>query len=186
MGTLHYVATVSVDGYAADADGDFQWSAPSDEVFDFHVERMATVAVEVLGRRAYELMTYWETYADPDGTPAEHEFARRWRGIEKVAVSSTLTDSELIGDRVRLVPRLPLEELRDLVADAADEVSIFGPTTAADAIRAGLVDVVELFVVPKLVGGGLRALPEGARLDLRLDDRRVFGNGLVYLRYGRG
>lgn len=61
MGTLSYVATVSLDGYVADAGGDFQWSAPGDDVFDAHVERMAGVSVEVLGRRTYRLMQWWET-----------------------------------------------------------------------------------------------------------------------------
>ena len=49
MGTLCYTASVSLDGYVADADGDFQWSAPDDEVFNFHVERMGPVSHEVLG-----------------------------------------------------------------------------------------------------------------------------------------
>ena len=59
MGTLSFTATVSLDGYAADASGDFQWSAPRDEVFRFHVERMGAVSTEVLGRNTYQLMTYW-------------------------------------------------------------------------------------------------------------------------------
>lgn len=76
MGTLSFTATISIDGYAADADGDFQWSAPNEEVFDFHVERMAAVSTEVLGRRTYQLMRYWE--AEPEGEDwgeAEKEFA---------------------------------------------------------------------------------------------------------------
>ena len=89
-GTLGYTATISIDGYAADADGDFQWSAPGDDVFDFHVERMADVSAEILGRRTYELMRYWE--AEPAGeawSAAEHEFARRWQSLDIVVASST-------------------------------------------------------------------------------------------------
>ena len=63
------------------------------------------------------------------------------------------------------------------------DVSIGGPTLAARAIRAGLVDVYELYVTPFLVGGGLPALPSGARASLDLVDERRFASGVVYLRY---
>ena len=184
MGTLSYTATMSIDGYAADADGDFQWSAPNTEVFDFHVERMAAVSTEVLGRNTYLLMKYWESDpTDEIWQPAEQEFARRWRNLERVVVSSTLTADDLAPERVRLLSALDLDQLQQIVADAAGEVEIFGPTTAAPAIRAGLVQDFRFFIVPKIVGGGLRALPHDVRLDLELVEHRVFGNGTAYLHY---
>ncbi|GAA1214880.1 dihydrofolate reductase family protein [Prauserella alba] len=184
MGTLSYTATVSIDGYAADADGDFQWSAPSDEAFQFHVDRMAAVSTEVLGRNTYLLMRYWES-APEDGSwgAAEHEFSRRWCGIERVVVSSTLTRDDVASERVRLVPELGLAELEKIVAEARGEVEIFGPTTASAAIRAGMVQDFRFFVVPKAVGGGLRALPDAVDLDVRLVEHHIFGNGTAYLHY---
>lgn len=182
MGTLSYSTTISIDGYVADADGDFQWSTPDDAVFDLHVDRMAAVSTEVLGRKTYALMQYWET-DDHVFSPPEQEFARRWRKIEKVVVSSTLTPDDVVAGRDRLVPRLSLDELRQIVDDAAGMVEIFGPTVAAEAIRARMVDEFNLFVVPKVVGGGLRALPDDVRLELRLAEHKVFDNGTVYLRY---
>jgi dihydrofolate reductase len=187
VGTLSYSTTVSIDGYVADADGDFQWSAPGDAVFDVHVERMAAVSTEVLGSKTYDLMRYWETDPDGDGfSPDEQEFARRWRKIGKVVVSSTLTPDDVVPGRDRLVPRLSLDELREIVDSAAGTVEIFGPTVAAQAIRAGMVDEFNLFVVPKIVGGGLRALPDDVRLDLRLAEHRIFDDGVAYLRYVAG
>ncbi len=184
MGTLNYTATVSVDGYVADADGDFQWTAPNGAVFAAHVDRMAEVSTEVLGRTTFALMQYWET--DPDDevwTPAEQEFARRWRGIDKVVVSSTLTRDEIGSDRVRLLRELNVDELRRIVDDATGRVEIFGPTVAAPAIRAGLVEEFQFFVAPKIVGGGLRALPDDVRLDLKLVEHRIFDGGTALLRY---
>ncbi|PYE12912.1 dihydrofolate reductase [Williamsia limnetica] len=184
MGTLSYAATVSLDGYAADADGDFQWTGPSDAVFAVHLDRIATVSTEVLGRKTYAGMDYWETYPDDaDGPEAAREFARRWRGIDKVVVSSTMSPGELQSDRARLVPELGLDELRRIVDGAAGVVEIFGPTTAAAAIRAGLIEDFHLFVVPKVVGGGLRALPDDVRLDLDLVEHTIFDNGTAYLHY---
>jgi dihydrofolate reductase len=184
VGILSYTVTMSLDGYAADAGGDFQWSAPSGPVFAAHVDRMAEVSTEVLGRKTFGLMQYWEI--DPEGeewAPAEREFARRWRDIHKVVVSSTLTHEEIKSDRVRLVADLSLVELQRIVDEAAGAVEIFGPTTAAAAIRAGLVDEFQFFVVPKAVGGGLRALPGDVRLNLSLAGHRIFDDGTAHLRY---
>ncbi|MUL66717.1 deaminase [Mycobacterium sp. CBMA 234] len=184
MGTLNYTATVSVDGYVADADGDFQWSGPNDAVFAVHVARIAGVSTEVLGRKTFALMQYWETFpGDEDATPDELEFARIWRGIDKVVASSTLTREDLGASRARLVPELTLAELRRIVDDAPGAVEIFGPTVAADAIRAGMIEDFHFFVVPKAVGGGLRALPDDVRLDLNLIEHRIFDNGTAYLHY---
>jgi hypothetical protein len=38
-------------------------------------------------------------------------------------------------------------------------------------------------VVPIVVGGGKRSLPDNVRLRLELLDERRFGNGMVYLYY---
>ncbi|NVN52925.1 dihydrofolate reductase family protein [Mycolicibacterium hippocampi] len=184
MGTLSYNAIMSLDGYVADASGDFQWSAPGGQTFAAHVDRMAEVSTEVLGRKTFALMQYWETDpVDEEWSPAEREFARRWRGINKVVVSSTLTPEEVESERVRLVPDLSLAELQRIVADAPAAVEIFGPTTAAAAIRAGLVDEFHIFVVPKVVGGGLSALPGDVRLDVTLARHQIFDDGTAHLRY---
>ena len=119
MGTLSYTATVSIDGYAADSDGDFQWSGPGDQVFQFHVERMGAISHEVLGRKTYQLMAYWD--AEPeDGawTAEEQEFAKLWRGLERTVVSTTLGPQDLTFSWDRLVPSLDTEALRQNVDDA--------------------------------------------------------------------
>lgn len=184
MGTLSFTVTMSLDGYAADADGDFQWTAPGEDVFDFHVERMDAVSTEVLGRTTYELMKYWEV--EPAGENwgmAEREFARKWMLIDRVVASRTLKPTELGLGSPKVVRDLTLEELDRIVAEAPREVEIFGPTVAADAIRSGRVRDFRFFLVPRIVGGGLRALPAEANLSLELIERREFSNGAVLLHY---
>lgn len=183
MGKLSYAVTMSLDGYVADADGNFDWSGPCDSVFDLHVARLDKVTTEILGRKTYELMEYWEHYDEPDGTDAEHDFARGWRDLEKIVVSATLPESQLFSGRDRVVPSISVNEISEIVAKTDGVVEIFGPTTAAAAIQAGIVDVFEFFVVPMIVGGGLRALPDGFRSNLRLTDKQVFDSGTVYGRY---
>ena len=142
------------------------------------------MSTEILGRNTYDLMRYWETYPDgADPSEAELEFARRWKDIDKIVVSSTLTPGELGTGPVRLVPELDVAAVRQIVDEARGNVEIFGPTTAAAAIRAGMVEDFRFFVVPKMIGGGLRALPDDVHLDLRLAEHRVFGNGTTYQRY---
>jgi len=58
-----------------------------------------------------------------------------------------------------------------------------GVDLAGQALTAGLVIELQLFLVPVIVGGGKPALPAAVRLDLELLDARRFASGVVYLRY---
>ena len=64
MRKLIYAMTVSLDGFVADPDGSIDWSAPSEELHRFHNERVRETGVELMGRRLYETMVYWETAAE--------------------------------------------------------------------------------------------------------------------------
>jgi dihydrofolate reductase len=75
------------------------------------------------------------------------------------------------------------EAVRHLKAAAERDLTVGGPDLGAQAITAGLVDEVHLFVWPVVVGGGKRFLPNRVRLQLELLDERRFTNGAVYLRY---
>ena len=66
---------------------------------------------------------------------------------------------------------------------ASRDVSVGGPTLAAHALRAGLVQEVRLLLSPVVVGGGTAALPAGQRLSLALLEARRFAAGAVFLRY---
>jgi riboflavin biosynthesis pyrimidine reductase len=63
------------------------------------------------------------------------------------------------------------------------DLGIGGPTLAAGALRAGLVDDVHLLIAPVVVGGGLQVFPDGLKVSLELVDERRFGDGVVHLRY---
>ncbi|PJJ77909.1 dihydrofolate reductase [Sediminihabitans luteus] len=182
---LVYTALCSLDGYVVDADGSFDWAQPSPEVHRAvnAIERRASTIV--LGRRTYEVLTVWDDPAAVFGElpPEIAEYAEVWAGIDKVVVSSTL--AEVSTARTRLVRTLAADDVRDLVASARGDVSIGGPTTAAPFLRAGLVEAIDLFVSPVVVGGGTRALPDGARLDLTLTRTHAFADGTVHLAYAR-
>ena len=182
MAKLLYVMNASLDGYIADEDGKFDWGAPDEEYYSFINDLERPVGTYLYGRQLYELMAVWET--DPAAaaqSPGTREFAEIWQAADKVVYSRTLQAASTT--RTRIEPDFEPEAVRQLKAAAERDVTVGGPTLAAQAITAGLVDEVHLFVWPVVVGGGKPFLPNRARLQLELLDERRFTNGAVYLRY---
>ncbi|MCC3275381.1 dihydrofolate reductase family protein [Arthrobacter sp. zg-Y20] len=180
MGSLMYSINCSLDGYSADANGDFSWMAPSEEMVLSHTEDMEDAAAVLYGRRMYESMAVWET--DPAavaGAPGAERFTAVWQATPKTVFSSTLTEPWT--ERTELEPALTREAVER--AKVAGNVTIGGPTLAKSALQMGLVDAVSLVVYPVIVGGGTRVLPGGSRINLRLLGERRFANGAVRLDY---
>jgi dihydrofolate reductase len=181
MAKLIYSAITSLDGYVADKDGNFDWSAPDEEVHRFVNELERPVGTYLYGRRMYEVMAYWETAETADQPPFERDYAQIWRVADKVVYSKMLATASTA--RTRIERDFDPEAVRRLKAQAERDISVGGPGLAAEAIRAGLVDEYHLFVGPTVIGGGNRALPDDVRFELELLDERRFGNGVVHLHY---
>ncbi len=182
MGRLTYGMLVSLDGYARDASGSFAWAAPDDVLHGWVNDRQRGVRTCVYGRAMWETMRYWQDPPDgEDGGPVHTEFAELWRGWDKVVVSATL--EQPAEPRTTLWRGLDLDRLSGLVREGEGDVTISGPTIAAEALRAGLVDEVTAIVMPHLAGGGLRWLPEGAQGTLALREQQAFDSGAVALVY---
>jgi dihydrofolate reductase len=181
MARLTYSAICSLDGYTVDEHGDFGWCAPDEEVHAAVNDVERPVGTYLYGRRMYDVLRVWETFDLTDASPATRDYAELWRAADKVVFSRTL--DEPATPRTRIERELDVDAVRRL-ADAADrDVSVGGPTLAAPVLRAGLVDAVDLFLAPLVVGGGTRALPDGARLELELVGERRFDSGFVQLSY---
>ncbi len=179
MAKLIYAAIASLDGYVADADGRFDWAAPDEQVHRFANELERPIGTHLYGRRMYEVMVAWERMADPD--PVMRDFAEIWRAAEKVVYSTTLEQAS--SARTRIERAFDPDAVRALKAAAERDVAVGGPELAGQALAAGLVDELHLLVTPVVIGGGTRALPDGVRVALELQDERRFDNGVVYLRY---
>ena len=180
MGKLTYTAIASLDGYVADADGDFRWAAPDEEVHAFANDLERHVETHLLGRRMYEVLVFWENPGDDIG-PIMRDYANVWQAAQKVVYSRTL--ETVSSARTRLEREFNPEAVRALKASTDGELTIGGPELAAHALRAGLVDELHLITVPAVVGGGTSWLPDGLRLDLALIAQRRFSNGTVYAAY---
>jgi dihydrofolate reductase len=182
MAKLIYSAITSLDGYVADETGNFEWAAPDEEVHAFVNDLMRPLGTHLLGRRTYEFMIGWEHEESlPDHSPVSVDFARIWQGADKVVYSRTLEAPSTA--RTRIERDFDPEAVRRMKEEATGDISVGGPELAAEAIRAGLVDEIELLLNPILVGGGTPALPHSVRLQLELLEERRFRNGVVFLRH---
>ena len=177
MGRLVYSAIASLDGYIADEHGKWDWSMPSDEVHRFVNDLTRPARTHLLGRRLYEVLVAWETIDDPE--PEMQDFAQIWRAADKVVYSTTL--QEVATARTRIERSFEPDAVRAIKEQG--DCTVGGAALAAEALRAGLVDEVQLLLSPVIVGGGTRALPDGLRIDLELADQRRFENGAVHLAY---
>jgi dihydrofolate reductase len=182
MGRLGYTTICSLDGYVADASGGFEWAAPDAEVHGFVNDLERGNGTVLCGRRLYEVMRYWDTApTDDPGGKVEDAYALLWQSTDKVVYSTTLEAVD--APRTRLERSFDPATVKAWVRDQPRDVSVGGPTLAAEALRAGVVDEMAVFRVPHVVGGGTPILPADVRLGLRLTDARTFGNGTTYARY---
>ena len=180
---LIYSMGVSVDGFIADREGAFGWSAPSEELFRFHLARVSELGGCLCGRRLYETMLVWETDPSLREDELEAAFADVWSAIPKVVFSRTL-------DSVQGTARLAEAPLAEEIAAALDgtdkDLEIGGAGLAAQAIELGLVDELRMFRNPVIVGGGTPFLPPVTEdIPLDLIETRTFGSRVIYERYRR-
>ncbi|HEV3002538.1 MAG TPA: dihydrofolate reductase family protein [Solirubrobacteraceae bacterium] len=180
---LTYSMGVSVDGFIADREGAFAWTAPTEELFRFHLAAVRQLGGYLCGRRLYETMLVWETDPALRDSELRAAFADVWCALPKVVFSRTL-------DRVQGNARLAAAPVAEEVAAALEatgrDVSIGGAGLAAQAIELDLVDELRIFRHPVVVGGGTPFLPPVAD-DVRLDliETRTFDPGVIYERYAR-
>ncbi|MEU0687032.1 dihydrofolate reductase family protein [Streptomyces uncialis] len=183
MRKLIYGMNLSLDGYIAAPGDDIGWSVPSDELFQFWSDQLRATDLTLYGRKLWQTMSsYWPTGdQQPDATPAEIEFARRWRDMSKVVFSSTI---DRVDWNARLVTDDAVAEITRLKAEDGGPMDIGGATLAGAAMRAGLIDEYMLATAPVLVGSGtpfFTALDNWVNLDLV--ETRTLPDGVILTRY---
>ncbi len=137
---LIYSMSVSVDGFIADREGAFGWTAPNEEQFRFHIEQVRELGGHLCGRRLYETMLPWETDPSMRDNELGAAFADAWSAIPKVVFSRTL-------DSVQGNARLAEASLAEEVAAALDVLPAEvlnagdGRSAAGGGVRASAVVV---------------------------------------------
>src|SRR5688500_265983 len=183
MRKLTFGMNLSLDGYIAAPGDDLGWSVPSDELFQWWSDRVGATGLALYGRKLWETMSsHWPT-ADqqPGATPAQTEFARRWRHMPKVVLAST---TSAVAGNARLGTAVAVTDGTRLKAEHGGPMDVAGAALAAAAMRAGLIDEYAMVTHPVLVGGGT---PFFTALDnwvnLTLVETRTFPDGVVLTRY---
>ncbi len=182
MAQLIYASNMSLDGWTEDERGAVDWAPPDDDVFASITTLMRSAGTYLYGRRMYETMAVWET--DPTlavQSDLRADFASAWQAADKVVYSSTLAAPHTA--KTRLERHFDPSVVRDLKAATGRDLLVGGPNLAAQALAAGLVDEISLYVWPFILGGRTPALPADTRADLELVDEHRFGSGAVHLRY---
>lgn len=183
MAKLIYIMNASLDTYVEDEDGSFGWVVPDDDWNTYINEICSSCGTYIYGRRMYDSMVYWENdyKANNHHEKFHQDFAKQWQAVEKIVYSKTLTEPR--SARTRIEREFDVEALRQLKDNAERDMTIQGPELAEQALKAGVVDEIQAFLLPVIVGGGKQFFPDGLRLNLELIEERVFRNGVVALRY---
>jgi dihydrofolate reductase len=168
MRRLRYQVAVSLDGFIAGPNGEYDWLL-SDSSIDFKA-LFKEFDTAVMGRKTYEEM---KTQGG-DGTLT---------GLDVVVFSKTLPPSTAKG--IRLTNDDASEVVAGLKKQEGRDIWLFGGGVLfRSLLDAGLVDTVELALMPVLVGSGVPLLPAGALSKLELVDQKVLPtSGFVFLSY---
>jgi dihydrofolate reductase len=165
---LRYQVAASLDGFIATPNGGYDWIV-MDPAIDF-TALYKEFDTAVMGRKTYEVgKSQGATVAMP--------------GIDVIVFSRTLEPAQYRG--VRVVDDDPAAVVRELKSKAGRDIWLFGGGELFRALLdAGLVDTVELAVMPVLLGDGIPVLPPGASATLVLSDvKRLAASGIVVLAY---
>ena len=165
---LRYQVASSLDGFIATPNGGYDWIV-MDPAIDFKA-LYNEFDTAVMGRKTYEVgVSQGASMAMP--------------GIDVIIFSRSLPAAEHQG--YRIVNDSPVDVVRALKAKPGRDIWLFGGGELfRTLLDAGLVDTVELAVMPVLLGAGIPVLPPGASATLVLSDvKRLAASGIVVLAY---
>ena len=165
---VRYQVAVSLDGFIAGPNGEYDWIV-MDPAIDFAAlfKEFDTV---IMGRKTYELAT---AQGGHGAMP----------GMTVVVFSRTLPPAVYKG--VRIVNDDPRDVVKELKAKPGRDIWLFGGGEMfRSLLTAGVVDTVEVAVMPVLLGSGIPLLPPGATAKLKLVDQKTLpASGIVALSY---
>ncbi len=176
MAKLIFGMNMSLDGYV-----DHDRFAPGPALFQHFIEQTRGLAGSIYGRGLYDLMRYWDENR-PEWDAPERAFAEAWRRQPKWVVSRTLKE---VGPNATLLGADFEAAIRKLKIELDGRVDVGGPKLAASLGKLGLVDEVQIYLHPVVLGSGAPFFV-GAWPQLRLVGSERVGEDAVRVRYAPG
>jgi dihydrofolate reductase len=167
MCQLVYSVAASLDGFIAGPQGEYDWII-QDPTMDFG-EIFGGFDTLVMGRHTYEFMLR------EGHSPKEF-------GMRVFVASATLDPAQ--HKDVTIVASDLVKTVADLKRKSGKDIWLFGGGRLfRSLLDAGLVDRIEVSLIPVLLGGGIPLVPPGGRCPLTFKDSRTFPSGIVSLTY---
>lgn len=187
MSTLIYSMMVSLDGYIAAPDGSLGWADVDDELHSYVNQQDAQLAGYLMGRGVWQEMDgFWQTAGDDPAAPDYvREFAGIYRSKPKIVFSHTLDAGQMSPGSILADTSAGVEAaVRQTMDQHPGRWSVAGAELAAECLRLGLVDEVELYLHPVILGGGKPFFPRHERPQpMTFLGSHNFRSGVVHLRY---
>lgn len=165
---VRYQVATSLDGFIAGPNGEYDWIV-MDPSIDF-AALFKEFDTAVMGRKTYEVLTAQGGHGEMPG-------------LDVIVFSRTLAAATYRG--VRIVNDDPRDVVTALKAKPGRDIWLYGGGILfRSLLDAGLVDTVEVAIIPVLLGAGVSLLPPGAATKLVLADEKTLpASGIVALSY---
>ena len=170
MRQVRYSVAMSLDGYIAGPNGEVDWIVMDPDIdFGAMFSRFDTL---LIGRQTFAAMKGMSGGAPDMG-----------QGIKSIVISRTMRQADfpdltIVNDAAPFVADLKTRPGKDIWLFGGGELF-------RSLLNAGLVDAIDVAVVPVLLGGGVPLLPTSTpRTTLVLRNQRVYEkSGIVGLEY---
>jgi dihydrofolate reductase len=159
MRLVRFGGAMSLDGYIAGPNGEYDWIVMDPDI-DF-TEMQSQFDTYLIGRKTFEAIGKMGS----DGTSLP--------GIQNIVLSRTLKPGDYPHVTIESDAERVVAELR---AKPGKDIAIFGGGELfRSLLAAGLVDRIEVALIPVLLGGGIPLLPPPAsRARLKLRKQRLY------------
>ena len=185
MKKIIFSINISLDGYIAKKNGDFNWLLVDESLFDFIKTFTDDADTAIYGRKTYEMMeSYWTTAADkPNATRHDIEHSKWYNDSQKIVISRTLKNKEIANTTIfdKILP----EEINKLKNQDGKNLLMFGSvTTAQNMMKFNLIDEYLIFINPILLGAGIPLFKNDFNtIYLSLLNVKTFESGVIALHY---
>jgi dihydrofolate reductase len=179
---------ISLDGYIAGPNGEMNWIAVGDEMFDYAGRQTEISDIALYGRGTFEIMqAYWPTAADrPGASKHDIEHGNWYNKVHKYVASASMQGQSF--SNTTIISNDIIEQITALKQMRGDkQIVMFGsPSLGASLMQHNLVDEYWLFINPIILGNGkLLFKHQQDTIRLQLVESKTLANGVICLHYVR-